>query len=295
MVKQSPLYVLPLNLGTRIVDLTEWATNGVQIGSAHYLAAAATIGTMGLGWYVWNNRQGKITPLVDPESQTRILPDGSRVCRYLRTNTLMESRQPDALTLYDAIRRGARVSNNGPMLGQRIKQADGSEPFVWTKYNDVIERSVTVSKALRHIGIPAGQETFIGIYAKNRLEWIVVEHATYNLSSILVPLYETLGAEACTFSLNQTEIQIVFCDTMAKAKGLQKESAKVPLLKHFVVMDGVTDEDRADFKKSDLVFILSLNSKPLENRSRKLIWCHQNQLILLLFATLLVPQELQRV
>ncbi|KAE9554238.1 hypothetical protein FO519_002537 [Halicephalobus sp. NKZ332] len=252
MVKDSPLYVLPLNLGTRIVDLTEWATNGVQLGSAYYFAAAATVGTMGLGWYVWNNRQGKINPLVDPQSQTRVLPDGSRVCRYMKTNTLMESRQPDALTLYDAVRRGARVSNNGPMLGQRIKQADGTEPYVWMKYNEVIERSVVVSRAMRHVGIPAGQETFIGIYAKNRPEWIIIEHATYNFSNILVPLYETLGPEACSFSLNQTEIGIVFCDTMEKAKGLLKESGNIPLLKHFVVMDGVTDDARAEFKKADL-------------------------------------------
>lgn len=57
------------------MDLTEWATNGSQLGSAYYVAAAATLGTMGLGWYVWSsNRYGKITPLVDPESQTRILP-----------------------------------------------------------------------------------------------------------------------------------------------------------------------------------------------------------------------------
>ena len=130
----------------------------------------------------------------------------------------MTSLHPDALTLYDAIRRGARLSNNGPMLGKRVKQADGSEPYEWIKYNDVIDRSIIVAHAMRHIGIPAGQETFIGVYAKNRPEWIIVEHATYTFNNVLVALYETLGAEACTFSLNQTEIQIVFCDSLAKAK-----------------------------------------------------------------------------
>ena len=130
----------------------------------------------------------------------------------------MNSLHPDALTLFEAVRRGARVSNNGPMLGKRVKQADGSEPYVWINYNEIIDRSVTVAHALRHVGIAAGQETFVGIYAKNRPEWIIVEHATYTFSNVLVPLYETLGAEACTFSLNQTEIQIVFCDSMTKAK-----------------------------------------------------------------------------
>uniref|UniRef100_A0AC34QHB7 Long-chain-fatty-acid--CoA ligase n=2 Tax=Panagrolaimus sp. JU765 TaxID=591449 RepID=A0AC34QHB7_9BILA len=254
MVKDSSLYVLPLNIGSRLVDLTEWATNGSQLGSGYYVAAAATLGTMGLGWYVWSsNRYGKITPLVDPQSQTRILPDGSRVCRYLKTNNLMKSRQPDALTLFDAIRRGARVSNNGPMLGQRIKQDDGTEPYVWMKYNEVIERSVNVGMAMRQIGIPAGQNSFIGIYAKNRQEWIIVEHATYNFNNVLVPLYETLGAEACIFTLNQTEIQIVFCDTVEKAKGLLKQSQNIPSLKYFVVMDVVAEEMKAEFKDANMV------------------------------------------
>uniref|UniRef100_A0AC34GHB0 Uncharacterized protein n=1 Tax=Panagrolaimus sp. ES5 TaxID=591445 RepID=A0AC34GHB0_9BILA len=98
------------------------------------VAAVATIGAMGIGWYVWNNRPEKLAPLVDPKSQTRELPDGSRICRYLKTDELMVSLHPDALTLYEAIRRGARVSENGPMIGSRVKQADGSEPYVWLNY-----------------------------------------------------------------------------------------------------------------------------------------------------------------
>lgn len=59
----------------RFVDLTEWATGGSHSNPAYYYGvAAATIGTMGLGWYVWNNRPEKIIPLVNPQSQTRELP-----------------------------------------------------------------------------------------------------------------------------------------------------------------------------------------------------------------------------
>jgi long-chain acyl-CoA synthetase len=249
MVKDSPLYVLPLNIGSRFVDLTDWATGGSHSSPAYYYSvAAATIGTMGLGWYVWNNRPEKITPLVNPQSQTRELQDGSRICRYLKTDTLMNSLHPDALTLYECVRRGARVSNNGPMLGKRIKQADGSEPYVWLHYNEIIDRSVNLAHAMRHIGIPSGQSSFVGIYAKNRPEWIIVEHATYTFSNILVPLYETLGAEACVFSLNQTEIQVVFCDTLAKAKNLKEQKEQCMFLKYLVVMEeGISDEEKAAF------------------------------------------------
>ena len=36
-------------------------------------AVAATIGTMGLGWYLWLNKSDKVEPLVDFSSQTREL------------------------------------------------------------------------------------------------------------------------------------------------------------------------------------------------------------------------------
>lgn len=131
----------------------------------------------------------------------------------------MRCMHTEALTLYDAVRRGARVSNNGPMLGYRKKQQDGSEPYVWLNYSEVIDRSVTIGHAFRALGLEVGQKTFVGVYAKNRPEWIMVEHATYTFNNVLVPLYETLGAEACIFILNQAEIELVVVDSGEKAKG----------------------------------------------------------------------------
>lgn len=73
---------------------------------------------------------------------------------------------------------------------------------------------------MRKLGLPAGQETFIGVFSKNRPEWIIIEQATYAFNNVLVPLYETLGAESCTFIITQANIKIVFCDTVEKAEGL---------------------------------------------------------------------------
>lgn len=50
----------------------------------------------------------------------------------------MRYRHSDATTLYEAVKRGARVSKNGPMLGHRVKQMDGTEPYVWIHYNEVL-------------------------------------------------------------------------------------------------------------------------------------------------------------
>ena len=105
------------------------------------------------------------------------------------------------------------------MLGHRVKQSDGSIPYVWETYNQIIERAENVSVAFRELGIPTGNDENIGIYSKNRPEWIVTEFATYNYSNVIVPIYETLGSEASIFILNQAEIKIVVCDDIAKATG----------------------------------------------------------------------------
>lgn len=69
------------------------------------------------------------------------------------------------------------------------------------------------------MGLEAGQETFIGVYSKNQPEWIIVEQATYAFNNVLVPLYETLGPDACTFIINQANIKVVFCDAIKKVEG----------------------------------------------------------------------------
>lgn len=92
-------------------------------------------------------------------------------------------------------------------------------PPVFNSFFQVLDRSVDVAMGMRALGLKAGQETFIGIYSKNRPEWIIAEHASYTHNNVIVPLYETLGADACAFIINQAEIQLVFCDVNAKAFG----------------------------------------------------------------------------
>src|SRR4051794_24065697 len=90
----------------------------------------------------------------------------------------------DATTLYQAIRRGARMSKDGPMLGYRCKKQSG-EPYNWIHYNEVIKRAARLGRAMRAIGIPAGQEAFVGVFSKNRPEWILVEQATYCFKNVI--------------------------------------------------------------------------------------------------------------
>ncbi|GIX77429.1 long-chain-fatty-acid--CoA ligase 6 [Caerostris extrusa] len=87
-----------------------------------------------------------------------------------------------------------------------------------------------------------GQDSFIGIYSQNSVEWILTEHACYNQSAVIVPLYDTLGPNACSFIINQAEIKIVVCDKEEKVKSLLERKDDTPGLKNIVVINNVTDK-----------------------------------------------------
>uniref|UniRef100_A0A7E4VBD5 Long-chain-fatty-acid--CoA ligase n=1 Tax=Panagrellus redivivus TaxID=6233 RepID=A0A7E4VBD5_PANRE len=236
-------------------------------------ALLTTLGALGVGFYVWNLRNlRKIKPIVDLDSQTRVLPDGSRIATVVKSEAeLHTSLFPAVTTLYDVIRHGLTLSNNGPMVGYRPVGADGKAgDYKWLKYDEVLKRSINIGEALRVIGIATGQESFIGVYAKNRPEWIIIENAVYNFNNVIVPLYETLGAEACVFSLNQAEIEIVFVDVPAKVHSLLKEKPKIPSLKHFVVMDGVTPELVAQAAEQNVKVYSFAEFEALGTRSEKM-------------------------
>ncbi|PAV66465.1 hypothetical protein WR25_22503 [Diploscapter pachys] len=204
--------------------------------------------TMGFGYYLTRggNGQSNVNPLVDPERQSRILPDGSRVCSYMKSDELVWYMFEDSKTIYQGVRRGARISKNGPMLGRRVVQPDGSMPYRWLHYDEVLSKAENLAYGFRELGIPAGNDVMIGIYCKNRPEWIMTELATYNYSNVIVPIYETLGFEACVYILNQAEISMVVCDESKKAVGLLKQKSSCPGLRFLVVMDEISDELRVE-------------------------------------------------
>lgn len=52
---------------------------------------------------------------------------------------------------------------------------------------------------------------FSGIYSQNCPEWIMTEQAAYSYSMVIVPLYDTLGSNACAFIVNQSEYVLLKC------------------------------------------------------------------------------------
>ncbi|XP_066093922.1 long-chain-fatty-acid--CoA ligase 1 isoform X1 [Saccopteryx bilineata] len=158
-----------------------------------------------------------------------------------RRSVLLDSDEPlvyyydDVKTLYEGFQRGVHVSNNGPCLGSRKPD----QPYEWISYKQVEEISECVGSALIHKGFRAASDQFIGIFSQNRPEWVIIEQGCFAFSMVIVPLYDTLGAEAITYIINKAELSIIFVDKPEKANVLLEgvENKLTPCLKIIVLMD----------------------------------------------------------
>ncbi|XP_023571366.1 long-chain-fatty-acid--CoA ligase 5 isoform X2 [Octodon degus] len=142
--------------------------------------------------------------------------------------------------MYEIFQRGLAVSDNGPCLGYRKP----NQPYRWLSYKQVSDRAEYLGSCLLHKGHKPSQDQFIGIFAQNRPEWVISELACYTYSMVVVPLYDTLGAEAIVYIVNKANTSTVICDTPQKASILIQnvEKALTPCLKLVILMDPFDDD-----------------------------------------------------
>uniref|UniRef100_A0A1B6CV09 Long-chain-fatty-acid--CoA ligase n=1 Tax=Clastoptera arizonana TaxID=38151 RepID=A0A1B6CV09_9HEMI len=143
-------------------------------------------------------------------------PEMVRVSKFYKDSKdgkLISYMTEDAKTLYETFRKGAKESNNGPCLGWRETL---NKPYQWMHYNETLLRARNFGSGLVSVGLSPNPNTYVGIYSQNCPEWILVEQGAYCYSMVIVPLYDTLGPDACAFIINQVEISIVICENDAK-------------------------------------------------------------------------------
>ncbi|XP_033106795.1 long-chain-fatty-acid--CoA ligase 5-like isoform X2 [Anneissia japonica] len=176
------------------------------------------------------------------QKQSVLLPGDERIhispftkIREDGTPDLLSYTYEDGRTLYQAFVRGLAQSNNGPCLGWR---PGPTESYNWLSYQEVLDRAFAVGSAIVEKGYASGQSTYIGIYSNNRPEWVIVEQACFRFNMVTVPLYDTLGPDACVHIINQAVIPVVFLDTTEKIYKLLEKAEETPSLKIIVLMVG---------------------------------------------------------
>lgn len=159
----------------------------------------------------------------------------------------------DGKTLYELFQRGIKMSGNKPCMGYRPISADGGAgDFQWMTYTQCWDMIQQVGAALHNMDLaPLSQDDdpmrMVGLFTKNRYEWVIVEQACNAYGGVVVPLYDTLGESAVTYVLNQTALRTVFASRSEVAKLLAAKTANADRLGSFttaVQFEDVTDAER---------------------------------------------------
>eukprot|EP00618_Florenciella_parvula_P031532 CAMPEP_0119467888 /NCGR_PEP_ID=MMETSP1344-20130328/1878_1 /TAXON_ID=236787 /ORGANISM="Florenciella parvula, Strain CCMP2471" /LENGTH=682 /DNA_ID=CAMNT_0007500301 /DNA_START=61 /DNA_END=2109 /DNA_ORIENTATION=+ len=148
-----------------------------------------------------------------------------------------------ARTVYEAFRRGATINPDGACLGWRPIDSEGvAGPYVFMSYDETTARIDALATSMgRRNMLPPSEETegmkLLAVYAKNRPEWVIAEHACYALGAATVPLYDTLGADTVEYILNQTASPAVICGSAAEVANVLKVKSQCPFLRTIISMD----------------------------------------------------------
>jgi long-chain acyl-CoA synthetase len=157
----------------------------------------------------------------------------SALLKYTKHDTLT-SYYPGVETLFDAFLHGMEKSKNGKCLGYRPTLG---APYKFLCFADVFKRSREIGSALiKHCNIKPGNDTKIGIYAKNSTEWFITCLGAVRYSMVTVPLYDTLGADAASYIVQQTKIKVIIVDSVDKIKKLLDSADHMPSLSHIILV-----------------------------------------------------------
>jgi len=162
---------------------------------------------------------------------------------------------PGIDTLYKSLRRRADDPRMGamPWLGTRV----GTQ-YQWMSMKESADTAKHFGAGCMALGlipeVEAEDKTwrFIGIQAKNRKEWNLIHLANMHTGTTTVALYDTLGAQAARYVIDQTEMTTICCskDLVHKIINLKMEdddmepqSRMLHRLKNVVCFEGDCGKD----------------------------------------------------
>ncbi|XP_055932345.1 long-chain-fatty-acid--CoA ligase 1-like isoform X2 [Argiope bruennichi] len=146
---------------------------------------------------------------------------------------------PEVHTVYDCLRHGEKVSNNGPCVGSK-NPASGE--YEWLSYSEVISRTQAIGSGLIHLGLKPQNDSFVGIFAVNQQEFLLTLYGCSAYSMVVVPLYLTLGLQSVLYIINQARLSVVIADSEENALKVLRNVGDLPSLKSLVIVDPVTPQ-----------------------------------------------------
>ena len=151
-------------------------------------------------------------------------------------------------TTWEALENNIKTGKgNINMVGyrKRISKDNFEKKYSWLTYQYMYETCINFAKGIElfklcpifHSKI-SGDFKFLGIYSKNRVEWIVAYLGSHANNATVVTIYDTLGEKAMEFIFWQTELETILIEAccLEKIIKLVKEK-RTNKLKNLIVVD----------------------------------------------------------
>lgn len=132
-----------------------------------------------------------------------------------------------------------------PFLGSRKNENGKLSDYEWKTFHEIKLIAESLARALSDLGIlkincpnPNQIKEILGIYSKNREEWICLDLAIMMLSATVVAFYDSLGDSSFEFICKETQLQTIAlpCSGMSKLFKLLKIN-KLPTIKNVILFD----------------------------------------------------------
>ena len=151
-------------------------------------------------------------------------------------------------TTWEALENNIRIGKgNINMVGyrKRISKDNFEKKYSWITYQYMYETCINFAKGIELLKLCplfhskiSGDFKFLGIYSKNRVEWIVAYLGSHANNATVVTIYDTLGEKAMEYIFWQTELETILIEacSLAKIIKLVKEK-RTNKLKNLIVVD----------------------------------------------------------
>src|ERR671917_183017 len=112
------------------------------------------------------------------------------------------------------------------------------QDVTWKEFGDQV---AGVAKGLIASGVAAGDR--VGLQARTRYEWAVIDFAIWTAGAVTVPIYETSSADQVAWILSDSGATAIIVERDEHAAAVESVRDQVPDLKSvFVIDDGAVDQ-----------------------------------------------------
>lgn len=153
-------------------------------------------------------------------------------------------------TLLQIFERSVSLYSNNKFLGTRYKLTDESfGPYQWKTFKQISELTNDFANGIEKLKLcptiqtkENGNLKFLGIYSKNREEWVIADYGSHKNSITVVTFYDSLGDYSVEFILNETLLTTIlvegkFCKKLFELKKQNKSGN----LQNIIVLDSTAE------------------------------------------------------